>query len=104
MMRMDKPYGCDDEEALARMRALADYWWKKYQVKSEWDGGTVRLVGKKLGVKYDATVKVGGGKVVAEVEAGFLAEKLGARRYVEGKVEDYLDPAHSLAELQARAG
>ena len=102
MMRMEKPYACDEDEALSRMRALADYWWAKYQVKSEWDGGKVRLVGKKLGVKYDATVTIGDGKVVAEVDAGFLAEKLGARRYVEGKVGDYLDPAHTLAQLRAR--
>lgn len=99
---MEKSYGFDDEEALERLRALSDYWAAKHSVRTVWDGGTGRLVGRKMGVKYDATVRVGGGKVVAEVEAGFLAEKLGAPRYVERKVGDYLDPAHTVESLRAR--
>jgi hypothetical protein len=101
-MRLDKSYDFDDAEALDRMRALTDYWWAKHGVKSEWDGPNVRLKGRKMGVKYDARVTVGDGKVVAEVEAGFLAEKLGAPRYVEGKVDDYLDPANTVESLRAR--
>ena len=102
MMRYERSYSCDDEEARARLKALTDYWDVKHGVPCDWDGGRARLAGKKLGVKYDATVTVRDGTIVAEVKAGFLAEKLGARSYVERKVDDYLDPANDLETLRAR--
>ncbi len=36
------------------------------------------------------------------MNAGFLAERLGGRAYVERKLDDYLDPKKTLAELRAR--
>ena len=42
------------------------------------------------------------GEVRAEVQVGWLADKLGGPAYVERKVDEYLDPATSLASLQAR--
>lgn len=102
MRRLSKAYAFDDEEALARLRALSDYWSAKHGVSTSWDGAVGRLAGKKMGVKYDATVKVGGGRVEIEVDAGWLADKLGAPAYVERKVDDYLDPANSLESLRAR--
>jgi hypothetical protein len=53
-------------------------------------------------VKFEGRVRVGDGRLVADVKAGFLAEKLGGRQYVERKLEDYLDPKRSLEELRAR--
>lgn len=101
-MHFETTYDLPDDDALARLRALTDYWVKKHGVKMQWDGGTVTLSGRVMGVKFDGTVRVGGGKLVADVKAGFLAEKLGAKSYVEGKLADYLDPGKSLEELRAR--
>jgi len=103
MKRIEKSYPFDDAEAIARLEALGDYWRKQHGVLTDWRGNTARLVGRKLGVKYNATVKVGGGKVVVEVEVGVLAATLGGPRYVERKVDDYLDPTHSLESLRARS-
>ena len=100
--RLTVPYACDDEEALARLRALGDYWLAKHGVKVTWDGPRGRLVGKKMGVRYDGTVTVADRRAVCEVDAGWLADKLGAPAYVERKLRDYLDPSHSLESLLAR--
>lgn len=102
MMVLDRSYDLSDEDTLERMRALTDYWARKHGVRVEWRGSTVTIAGKVTGVKFEGTVRIGGGAIHAEMNAGFLAEKLGARRYVERKLDDYLDPGKSLAELRAR--
>lgn len=102
MLRLERTYALDDAEALERAHALTDYWSKKHGVNAEWRGGEVRLWGRVLGVKFDGTVTVGGGTIRAAFEAGFIAEKLGARAYVERKLDDYLDTKNSIESLRAR--
>lgn len=102
MMTLERRYDLSDDDALARAHALTEYWSKKHGVKVEWREREVRLFGRVLGVKFDGTVKVGGGMIRADMDAGFLAEKLGARQYVERKLDDYLDTAKTLDELRAR--
>ena len=93
----------DDAEARDRGRALTDYWSRKHGVHATWQGDdVVTLSGKVMGVKFDGTVRIGGGTIHAEMNAGFLAERLGGRAYVERKLDDYLDPKKTLAELRAR--
>lgn len=102
MMRLDRRYELDDDDALDRARALTDYWSKKHGVSTRWQGSDVHIAGRVMGVKFDGVVRIGGGLITAEMNAGFLAEKLGARGYVERKLDDYLDPKKTLAELRAR--
>jgi len=102
VVRHEQSYAFDDEEALARLRALTDYWSAKHGVHTEWKDFTAHLAGRKMGVKYRADVQLREGKLTAQVEVGFLAEKLGGPAYVRRKVADYLDPANSLASLRAR--
>ncbi len=102
MVRHEQPYPFTDEEAVARLRALTDYWSAKHGVHTQWSEFSARLEGRKLGVKYKASVQLANGKLEAQVEVGFLAEKLGGPAYVRRKVADYLDPANSLESLQAR--
>ena len=101
-MHLVRPYDVDEEEALARLRALTDYWTKKHGIAAAWNGTEVTLSGRVKGVKFDGTIRVGAGCLEGDVNAGFLAEKLGGRQYVERKLADYLDPAKTLAELRAR--
>ena len=54
------------------------------------------------GIKSSGRISVDGARVLADIKAGFLAEKLGARKYVEHKVDDYLTADNSLDALQAR--
>jgi len=101
-MHFERTYDLDEEEALARLHALTDYWSRRHGINASWNGNEVSLSGKVKGVKFDGQVRVGGGRIAAEVHAGFLAEKLGGRQYIERKLADYLDTNHSLEELQAR--
>lgn len=100
---MERRYQLSEPEALARAHALTDYWSKRHGVRADWTADDeVRLSGKVLGVRFDGTVIIRAGTIRATVDAGFLAEKLGARGYVERKLDDYLDPTVTLESLRAR--
>jgi hypothetical protein len=101
-MNLERTYELSDEDALERMKALADYWSTKHGIDARWNGDEVVLSGKVKGVKFDGKVQIGDGRLIADVKAGFLAEKLGGRKYVEGKLDDYLDPNKTIEELRAR--
>lgn len=101
-MILDFPYTVSDEEALERLHALTDYWLKKHSVAARWAGPQAFFNGKVKGVHFDGTVTIGGNRVRADVNVGFLAEKIGGKAYVKRKLTDYLDPAKTLAELRAR--
>ncbi|MFH2006417.1 MAG: hypothetical protein ABI333_07520, partial [bacterium] len=85
-----------------RLQALTGYWAAKYGVRIEWSGFTGRVSGKVHGVKFDGIMQVDGDRLWADIKTGFLAERLGGRKYVQGKLDDYLDPAHALPDLRAR--
>ncbi|MBW2459210.1 MAG: polyhydroxyalkanoic acid system family protein [Deltaproteobacteria bacterium] len=89
-------------EALERLQALTEYWVAKHGLSASWTGSEGQVSGRVKGVKFSGVIKVAEGRVTADVKAGFLAEKLGGRKYVEAKFADYLDPKHSVAELRAR--
>ena len=102
MMEFERRYELAEEDALARLHALTDYWSAKHGLDIRWNGGDVALNGKVKGVRFDGTVRVGEGVIRARVKANFLAEKLGGRAYVSRKLDEYLDPSQSLEELRAR--
>lgn len=103
MMTMTRAYDLADADARERMRALADYWSTKHGLRVEWQGeSSLRVSGRVKGVSFEGTVAIAEGALTANVEAGWLAEKLGGRGYVERKLDDYLDPKKTVAELRAR--
>ncbi len=102
-MSFEKPFDFPQAEALERLQALTDHWSAKHGLQVEWNGSEGRVSGKVRGVKFSGVMKVGDHRVTVEVKAGFLAEKLGGRQYVEGKLTEYLDPKQQVAELSARA-
>ena len=101
-MKLERTYSFSDQEARARIRALTDYWATKYGVRVGWSDHGAHIAGKVKGVGFEGNLEVLGGRLVADIKAGFLAEKLGGRHYVESKLETYLDPAQTLDELEAR--
>jgi hypothetical protein len=101
-MRLERKHSYPLTEAVDRVRALVDYWDKRHGVKTTWTGNSAAVAGKVKGVRFSAEFTVGEGEIVAEVEVGFLAEKLGGKSYVNRKLDEYLDPQNTLASLQQR--
>ncbi|MCC6747507.1 MAG: polyhydroxyalkanoic acid system family protein [Deltaproteobacteria bacterium] len=101
-MKIDANHAFTVEEAQARIKALTDYWAKRYGVQTLWNGSTAQISGKVRGVSFNGQIAVDAQSVRADVKAGFLAEKLGGRSYVDGKLRDYLNPGHTVEQLQAR--
>jgi hypothetical protein len=95
------PHQLPQDEALARLRALADYWQTHYGVQTEWQGFCGRVSGKVLGIRFGGTFSVEPDHVRGQLEAGFLGERLGGRSYVLRKLAHYLDPERPLTALRA---
>lgn len=101
-MKIDRSFSLPDDEALQRLHALGEYWSTKYGVSVTWDGPRGEVRGKVRGVSFDGYIQVTSGRLHCDIKAGFLAERLGGKKYVEGKLDDYLNPARNVAELRAR--
>ncbi|MEM1417751.1 MAG: polyhydroxyalkanoic acid system family protein [Myxococcota bacterium] len=102
-IQFERRYAQPDGEARERLKALGDYWVAKHGIDLRWPAeDRVRLEGSKLGVTFKGEVQVADGVIRADMEANWMAKKLGAQAYVEKKLDDYLDPAKSLEALRAR--
>lgn len=101
-MKLERTFGFSEEEAVARVRALTDYWDTRHGTRTVWQGNTARINGKVKGISFDGNFRFEGNRLLADVKVGFLAEKIGGRAYVERKLDDYLNPGNTLESLQAR--
>jgi hypothetical protein len=101
-MKLEKDHAFTRDEAVARIRALTDYWDTKHGTSTTWSGNSARITGKVKGVSFDGHFSVEERRLLADVKVGFFAEMIGGKAYVERKVDDYLNPGNSLESLQAR--
>lgn len=105
-MKLEKTHGFADDEAIARIRALTDYWDTRHGTRTSWSGNSAHIKGKVKGIAFDGTFRLESGRMVADVSLGrgmgWLAEKVGGKDYVERKIADYLSPDVTLEALQAR--
>jgi putative polyhydroxyalkanoate system protein len=99
MMRIDRNHAFSVEEARSRLEALTTYWQTKYGIKPEWSGNTLRCKGSVKGIDFDAKMDIAEKLVKCEAEVGWLAERLGARAYIEKKLAEYLDASKPVATL-----
>ena len=88
------------EEARQRIEQLTLYWKSKYGLKSEWTGDEATLAGKVMGVTIDGIVRVAADRVGGDATDPGLLLRGQARKYLQGKFANYLDPKKSLAELK----
>jgi hypothetical protein len=100
-MDLSYPHTFDDTEARARVKALTDYWSAHYAMKGAWQGERFRIAGKTKGIRFEATFTMAAHRVEVRVEVPLIARRIG-REYVDRKLQDYLDPAKTLAQLQGR--
>ena len=103
-MKVQRTHNFDKEEARGRLEALTHYWSSRYGIASRWSGDTVHIAGKVKGITFEGDIQVNDKDIAGDVKAGFLAEKLGGRQYVEQKLQEYFDTANTLEKLRERAG
>lgn len=96
------PYDMPQQEAMDRVRALTDYWDTRYGTRTSWEGNTGNIRGRAFRISFEATFIINPGLMNGEMTVSVLAVKMGGRRYLKGKLDEYLDPAHTLEELQQR--
>ena len=102
-MKITYPHSFSADEALGRVRALTDYWSKKYGVSISWNKHSADVRGKVRGMSFSGVIQIEDALLAANFKVGMLAEKLGGRAYVERKLGEYLDPDQTLDTLRARA-
>ena len=96
------PYSMPQEEAVRRVRALTDYWDTRYGTRTEWTGNRGRIRGRAFRIAFDATFTINPEVMLGEMKVSFLAVKMGGRKYLKSKLDEYLDPQKTVEELQNR--
>jgi hypothetical protein len=99
MMKIDRTHSFSIEEARSRLEALTTYWQTKYGITPRWSGNTLRCTGSVRGIDFDAKMDVAEKGITCEADVGWLAERLGARAYIEKKLGEYLDASKPLTAL-----
>jgi putative polyhydroxyalkanoate system protein len=99
MMKIDRTHSFSIDEARSRLEALTSYWQTRYGIKPQWSGNSLRCKGSVKGIDFDARMDVVDTKVHCEADVGWLAERLGARAYIEKKLDEYLDPGKAVTDL-----
>ncbi len=95
------PHSFSKEEAVARIRALTEYW-QRYGVKTVWHGSTAQMEGRVLGVSFHGEFEITDSELILrKAKYSRLGILLGGRHYAQRKLDEYLDPDMPLGQLQA---
>ena len=99
-MEIDYPYALSEADAKARLEILGQYLANKHGIKVSWLAPTrAKFSGKYLVVKIDGELTLDGGHARFKGEdPGFLWRSR-AKDYIQGKLEKYLDPKATPADL-----
>jgi hypothetical protein len=101
-MRIEVTHSLPKDDAKARMQALGDYLFNKYDIKVAWDGDKASANGKYLVVTINGTMTVTDKFVDFEgKDPGFLFRGK-AKDYLTGKITTYLDGKTPLDQLPRR--
>jgi putative polyhydroxyalkanoate system protein len=101
VMKFDVNHSLSKDQARERVQKLMTYWGDKYGVKSEWNGDQASVLGKVMGINLEANFEVRDGQVSGEgTDPGMLLRGQ-AKKYIQGKFDEFLDPSKSDADLDA---
>lgn len=87
------------EEAKKRVEALLGYWNRKYGVSSAWTGVGATMKGKAVGVTIDGKLEVETRRIAGEASDPGMLLRGQAKKYLERKFAEYLDPGKTLEQL-----
>ena len=99
-MEIDFPYALSDDDARARLQLLGQYLQNRHGIQITWLEDTrAKFAGKYLVVRIVGELVFGNGRARFQGEdPGFLWRNR-AKDYIQSKLEKYLDPSASPAEL-----
>jgi hypothetical protein len=99
-MSLEIPHSLSKDDALARAHLLTEAWGSKYGVRSTWNGDGVDFHGKVMGIALEGTMRVLDGKISGEATDPGMLLRGQAKKYVERKFAEYLDPKKTLGDLK----
>jgi len=98
-MEFEYRYSLPRDEARERLEALGDYLGNRHGIRPSWSGDVATIKGKYLVVTIDGQMELADGVVrFTGKDPGMLWRKK-AIKYLEGKLQRYLDPKTPLASL-----
>ena len=99
-MELSHQHGFDQAEARERVHALSDYMQNRHGMEVTWTSeDTMQLRGKYMVVSIDAQVTLKPGMVYVQGKDPGMMLRATAKKYVGGKLEEYLDPKVPLDQL-----
>ena len=99
-MELEYLHAFPSDEARERVRALTDYLSNKHGMSVQWTGpDTAHVQGKYTVVTIDAALTLENGRVQVQGKDPGMMWRLPAKKYIQGKLGQYLDSAKPLAEL-----
>jgi hypothetical protein len=93
------PHALTKEEAKKRTEALLLYWANKYGVQTTWNGDSVSLSGKVMGMTLAGTLAVSDDRVGGEATDPGLLFRDKARKYLTRKFTACLDASADPATI-----
>ena len=98
-LKFDVPNSLPVEDAKKRVEALLAYWNKNYGVTSAWTGLSATMKGKAVGVTIDGKLEVETRRIAGEASDPGMLLRGQAKKYLERKFAEYLDPSKTLEQL-----
>lgn len=99
MIKLDFPHTLSAEEARKRVEALLAYWARKYGIRATWAGEKATMAGKAMGFAFDGWLQVNPSVVGGEASDPGMLLRGQAKKYLERKLGEYLDPKRALADI-----
>jgi hypothetical protein len=103
MLKLEIPHSLPLEDARARVQALLDYWARKYNVRATWNGDKATFAGKAMGITIDGHLTLAPRQITGEASDPGMLLRGQAKKYLDRKFADYLDPKKSLADVQGES-
>jgi len=102
-MRIEYPLGSlTKDDALARLKALGEYFTNKHQIAVNWTGERAQVKGKYMIVSIEGSLSFDGTKAIFDGKDPGMLWRGKAKDYLTAKLAKYLDPRTPLDDLPRR--
>jgi hypothetical protein len=102
-MQFDYPHSFDTAEVKERLEALGDYLKNRHGINVGWDGNVGSVNGKYLMITIEGRLEIGDKNIHFEGKDPGMLWRKKAVKYLQEKLDIYLDKNTPVAELPRRA-